>query len=152
MAFQSSSVSIVLNIFFFHWYCHVSAGTHTIIFVYVFIVYFDRLLGCLPVVRFVFSLYIMPCHWCSPSILRTYDRHVYPRAVSTLHPHVQIFFLKMITRQKDGTTAALTSVQCAAGSSQEICMVEVLYSSNKRESSSTSCLKMKLKKTPRISK
>ena len=41
---------------------------------------------------------------------------------------LQSLFLKMVTRREDGSTDALTSMHCDAGTSTEFCLVEVTYS------------------------
>ena len=58
-----------------------------------------------------------------------HDCDLYIRVVSIPRPHVQGFFLKMITRQGDGLTDVVTSVPCETGTVQEICLVEVTSSS-----------------------
>ncbi|CAM9846420.1 unnamed protein product [Ectocarpus sp. 8 AP-2014] len=38
---------------------------------------------------------------------------------------VETFLLKLVSRNSDGSTSIVTSVPCSAGSSSEICMVEL---------------------------
>ncbi len=59
---------------------------------------------------------------CSVLILRPLRLAVLP---SSATPSAKTFVLTMIGRNQDGTTSMTTSVPCDAGSSSEVCMLQV---------------------------
>ncbi|CAN0121836.1 unnamed protein product [Ectocarpus sp. 4 AP-2014] len=66
--------------------------------------------------------------WLGEIVVPEPSANSIPRTVSMTWTHpcdVETFLLKLVSRNSDGSTSIVTSVPCSAGSSSEICMVEL---------------------------